>query len=287
MLRGFYRQASMENNKNVFLIESSLDIYDKDHRLNNDFNLREKVMVREVRYSKNYFSHAEQNFFDYHNTLRQLLVWNFTRYKNRFIMERNNFELDTILSLGKQTVYVISSISQKRTGAVLEGTNRFTLYIDSETFAFVKIKNETIAEPGYYLPMPPAHIKGDKSNVLKLHADSHTYSFSDVDGKMYLESATGIMKGHIINEAENKIERDIENDELLVINEVINGHHDVPAKGFMDQGKNLHYQGGGYNAAFWSNYDQVRLVPLTQKQRRELEWEMSLEKQFAGNKIKK
>jgi hypothetical protein len=279
VLKCFFRQINTENNKNVFLIESAVDIYDKKYRLNQRFNLQEQVTINQVRSSKNYFSHQQQNYFDYSNTLQQLLVWNFIRYKNLYIMKRTNFVLDTTLAINDRIIYVISSTSSKFTGTTLEGTNRFTLYIDSEDFSFIKIKNETKAQPGYYLPMPPVPIKGDDSKQLKFTVASHTYAFRSYLGVMYLEKASSLMRGHIIETATNTIDREITNEELLTVNEIVTAPTQPSVKKTMDKGKTLNAHPTVYDPTFW-NDNQVKLVPLTRKQITDLEWEMSLEKQF-------
>jgi hypothetical protein len=233
-----------------------------------------------VRSSKNYFTHADRNFFDYANTLKNLLVWNFTRYENPYIMPRTNFVLDTIVVAGDRPVYVISSISQKYTGTTLEGTNRFTFHIDCENFAFIRIKNETIAENGYYLPMRPVPIKGDKSNVLRFTQAAHSYFFRAYNEKMYLEHASGYLKAHIMDTETGIVEREVADEETLVINEILTENVREPTKNLIQNKKNVKYLGKGYDAAFWSDYEEVKLVPLTVKQINELEWEMPLEEQF-------
>jgi hypothetical protein len=42
-----------------------------------------------------------------------------------------------------------------------------------------------------------------------------------------------------------------------------------------------------YDPSFWSNYDEIKLVPLTKKQIKDLEWEMPLEEQFKMQGIQK
>jgi hypothetical protein len=280
LLKGFFRQLSSENGKYVLLIESALEIYDKGHQLNTTFNLQEKVAIPQSRVSKNYFEHQQQNFFDYHNTLRQLLVWNYARYSNHYVMGRQNFVIDTVTYLHNKPVYVISSTESKYTGETLEGRNRFTLHIDCETFAIHQIKNETIAQPGYFLPARPGFIKGDKSKLLKWTTSSHTYSFREFEGKMYLSNATGLMKGQVINIDNNAVDREVADEELLMINEIKTDRVDVPSKNLMDKKKGINFQNTTYDENFWSDYSQVKLVPLTEKQEQDLEWEMKLEEQF-------
>jgi hypothetical protein len=279
-LNGFFRQLSRENGKYVFLIESDIALYDKAYTLHDKFNLQEKVAIRESRVSQNYFEHQQQNFFDYHNTLKQLLVWNYSRYSNPFVMRRTNFVVDTVTYLNDRQVYVISSTMPKYTGDTLEGTNRFTLHIDCETFAMYQIKNETIAQPGYFLQTRPALIKGDKSKLLKFTIASHTYSFREYQGSMYLSDARGLLAGQIINVDNNSVDREVSSEELLIVNEIKTENIQVPSKNLMDKKKGISFQNTAYDSQFWNDYSQAKLVPLTEKQEQDLEIAMPLEEQF-------
>src|SRR5258708_32072084 len=58
LLKGFYRQINMENGKNVFLVEASVNIFDKKTQLNNNFKLREKVSLNQVRFSDSFFKNT-------------------------------------------------------------------------------------------------------------------------------------------------------------------------------------------------------------------------------------
>jgi hypothetical protein len=137
LLKGFYRQINTENGKNVFLVETSVNIFDKKTQLNNNFKLREKVAVEQVRFSNSFFNNTDSNYFESSNTLTWLLLFNYTKYRNKYAMERTNFVLDSVINFNQHSFYVISS---KEGGKVL--TNKFTLYIDTEDFSFLKIKNE-------------------------------------------------------------------------------------------------------------------------------------------------
>jgi len=280
MLNGFFRQLNTENGRYVLLIESDIGIYDKVYQLNDNFNLQEKVTIHQSRVSKNYFQHQQQNFFDYHNTLKQLLVWNYTRYANRFVMGRTNFVIDSVTYIDNHPVYVISSTESKYTGDILEGFNRFTLHIDCETSAIYQIKNETTAQPGYFIPMRPALIKGDRSKLLKWTSTSYTYSFRGYLGKMFLSDARSLTKGQIVNTDDNSVVREVSNEELLMINEILTKDIKEPTKNLMDKKKGISFQNKTYDSQFWHDYNQVKLVPLTSKQEQDLEVEMPLEGQF-------
>jgi hypothetical protein len=143
-----------------------------------------------------------------------------------------------------------------------------------------QIKNETIAQPGYFLQARPAMIKGDKSKLLKFTIASHTYSFREYKGRMYLSDARGLLAGQIINVDNNSVDREVSSEELLIVNEIKTENIQVPSKNLMDKKKGISFQNTAYDSQFWNDYSRVKLVPLTEKQEQDLEATMPLEEQF-------
>jgi hypothetical protein len=274
-LKGFYRQISSENDKSVLLVEAAVEIYDKKYQLQHGWKLQEKVVVGQVRSSDNYFEHKNENYFDQSNTLSWLLRFNFTRYENRYVMERNNFELDSIQYLNGRLVYSIHS-----TSASVQLTNCFSFLIDAENFSFLKIKNENIANKGYHLQNFDVPINGDKSRVLKLTGSSQTYQFKAVDGKMFLEHAIGYTKGQIIDLKTSRVERELMDENLLVVNEIVTVNTHPPSDNLMDPGQNIGSMEKLYDSNFWKDDDKIKLSPLTKKQRADLEKKLPLSVQF-------
>jgi len=67
---------------------------------------------------------------------------------------------------------------------------------------------------------------------------------------------------------------------LMKFNEIRNENVKVPKGPTVDRSKSLRFQTKEYNPAFWNDYDQVSLFPLTTKQLEDLEHRMPLEEQF-------
>jgi CarboxypepD_reg-like domain len=278
LLKGFYRQINTENEKNVFLVEAAVSIFDNKTQLHNNFRLREKVSVNQMRFSNSLFKNTDPNYFENSNTLAWLLLFDYTKYRNKYVMARTNFVLDSIVDFNQRSFYVIrSKVTPK------ELTNTFTLYIDTEDFSFLKIKNETVANKGYYLQNFNVYTDQEKKKVLKLTASSQTYQFKRHKGKMYLEHAHSYSKGEIINTNTGAIEWNVTDESLLVINEVITDKVKAPESGLMDD-KNIKFNLKPYDAQAWSNYKLVNLIPLTRKQRLDLEQSSPLEEQFNKHK---
>ncbi len=280
LLNGFYRQINTENNRNVLLIEAALEIYDKNYQLNQNLSLREKVVVKQVRSSNSHFKDGTKNYFEQSNTLATLLKFNFTHYKNPYVMGRKNFVLDSVMQLNDRIVYVISS-SKKGDDVA----NCFTFYIDTKTFAFWRIENRNVALPGKFLLNFDVAVKKNRSLVLKLVSATQTYQFEEVGGKMFLSQAVSISKGHVVNSTDNEVVSEVADEDALIINEVQAGEQiNIPNKDLMDNAKNLIFFEKDYSPDFWLNYNLARLIPLTKKQISDLEIEMPLEEQFKQKK---
>ena len=282
LLKGFYRQINTENGKNVFLEEASVNIFDKKTQLNNNFRLHEKVAVNQMRVSNSFFKNTDPNYFENSNTLTWLLLFDYTKHKNKYVMERTNFVLDSIVNFNQHPFYVISS---KADGKVLK--NKFTLYIDTEDFSFLKIKNETVANKGYYVQNFDVFTDNEKTKVLKLTATSQTYQFEKYKRVMFLKHAHSYNEGEIINTKTSTIEWKVTDENLLVINEVTTDNVRAPELFLMDNGKNIKFLARNYDAKFWNDFKLVNLTPLTKKQRSDLEETVPLEEQFKNQSIKK
>ncbi len=282
LLKGFYRQVNTENERNVFLVEASINIFDKKTQLNNNFKLQEKVCLNQVRFSDSFFKNPDPNYFERSNTITWLLLFNYTKYRNKYVMERTNFVLDSTISFNQRSFYVISSTVTPKAL-----TNKFTLYIDTEDFSFFKIKNETVANKGYFIQNFDVFTNPEKTKVLKLIASSQVYQFEKFKGAMYLKHARSFSKGEIINTKTSATEWSVTDESLLVINEVIAGKMAIPASELMDNGRNIKFQAKNYDAKFWSSFNLVNLIPLMQRQQSDLEQSVSLEEQFKNQVGKK
>lgn len=274
-MMAFFRQASLEGDQYVLLVEAALDIYDEKYKLQKKFNLKENIVVRQVRSSNNYFQYENLNFFDGANPIKLLLNWNYTRYENAYAMARKDYQLDSVIYSNDQLVYVISS---SYADSKLE--NRFTLHIDAETYAFVKIKNENKAKGEEVLGVSP--LLADRSKLVGMTRSSQEYTFRTYDGKVYLQNCFSSNTAAIIDKKSGTVERIVSDENLLVVSEIITDGK-MPKAKIMDPNSNIKDQVSQYDASFWEDFQQVRLVPLTTKQKADLERETPLQKQFLEN----
>jgi hypothetical protein len=141
-----------------------------------------------------------------------------------------------------------------------------------------------VANKGYYVQNFDVFTDNEKTKVLKLTAASQTYQFEEFKGRMFLKHAHSYREGEIINTKTSAIEWKVTDENLLVINEVTTDNVKTPESGLMDNGRNIKFLGKNYDARFWSDFKLVNLIPLTQKQRSDLEQNISLEEQFKNHK---
>ena len=118
-------------------------------------------------------------------------------------------------------------------------------------------------------------------------ASSQAYQFERYKDKIFLKHAHSFSEGEIIDSKTNAIEWKVTDENLLVINEVTTDNVKAPGSLLMDNGKNIKFLARNYDEKFWHNFKQVNLIPLTKKQRSDLEEVVSLEDQFKTQVIKK
>lgn len=273
LLKGFFRQLSLEDEKYVLLVEAAFDWYDEKYKLQKKFDLKEKVAIQQVRASHNYFNNQNLNFFDGTNPLKLLINWNYTRYENSYLTSRENFQLDSILKLDTAVVYKVSSSFQNE-----KLSNLFTLYINAEDFSFIKIKNQNEAFDDEYLGFSP--LLTDRSKLVGMKSSSQEYQFTVFEGLSYLHRCISENTAEIVDRKSGKVERVVSDENLLVITEIQTDGITIPKTGLMNPMLNIKDQDFQYNQEFWQDGNQVQLTPLSNRQKRDLERKLPMEKQF-------
>jgi len=112
-----------------------------------------------------------------------------------------------------QVVFVVSLPFED-----LRLTRMTTYYIDSETYSFLKIKNEVVAKEGYYLGYWA--FPKDGAYFFKVKRVSDVYEFENYESKMYLKYASSNALAHIYNSNNDTVEWDFTSEVVLVINEI-------------------------------------------------------------------
>jgi hypothetical protein len=277
---GFVREVWSENNKTVSLLESAVDIYDDGYRAGKkkSINVREKIDLKFARASENYMKSPFKTAAGKYNTLAGALKWNLVKYQRpdkTNDVKAGEAIIENVVSSNNRTLYVVSFISHSASYELWE--RKDTYYIDDETFAIKKFMSREYGRKSDYRspqwPLDSVHSYQAKDAV-------SVYEFEEYQGKMYLKYFNSAGQYDIFNSRTKSVEYEIEGTTMIVVTD-INPVGKKAVVNTMDHKKSLTLQTTTpYNASFWTNYDQVKLVPLTDKQVRDLESKESLTEQF-------
>jgi hypothetical protein len=268
-LEGFFREIEQENGKYVLLTEAAVDIYDRNFDGKRKNHLQEAVDVKEMRRS---LRHGQVNNKDnIGHALADLIENNDVRYNRGMLDTASNvFTLDTITQYHDRLVYSV---------AMHRGTDTGELHIDTETFGILKISMErTSADPAktFY----DERMVG-KDRKLRRNWFRFTVEFGLYDGTLYPRRMHESEMNEFYDAATEQLKiTSIETLEF-VANNIIPGKEDRAAKKLK---YGMMIKPGEYHEAFWKNYNMLKLTPLDEKLIRDLEKDISLQKQFEQQK---
>jgi hypothetical protein len=279
MLNAFYRETHEENNKSVILVEAALDIYDKGYRpISGKPKLNETVNLKNARASKNYrHSIFKNTVVENYNLVLSALRWNMVKYGSsnyRKMLRNTNCILDSVMYSNDKLVYAVSFLSYIPRYPNFERKN--IIHIDAENYAILKYGWEEYAKKGKYSEIPWTLSK-DSPYLSARKRISTTYEYENYDGKMYLKYFDERCYDDILNK-NGDVEFETLGHTTLITTGIETENINPENTGRMAGGKSVYQQTAHYDPVFWQHH--YRLVPLTQKQTRDLEWEMPLEKQF-------
>lgn len=276
---GFIRESWVDNGKTVSLTESAVDVYDDGYRTrkNKSVKVREKVSLKFSRASYNYMNDAFRRYQEKYNALTAALRWNQVKYPNP---DFTNFKskdviLENVVVSNESKLYVVSFITNIASNDWFQ--RKDTYFIDSETFAVKKIEWREYSKNGKYRVKPWSL---DSVRTYNAKDVVTVYEFEEFDGKMYLKYFREHGEADICNSKTKSVEYQLEGDAMFVVTEIQSRRNVPPLNDSMDHDKSLSLQVRPYDAAFWNNYDQVKLVPLTDKQVKDLEMTEGLNEQF-------
>jgi CarboxypepD_reg-like domain len=288
---GFIREAWTENSKTISLVESAVDIYDDGYRERNvkSVKVREKVDLKFTRSSDNNMNAYFRPYLEQYNSLTAVLRWNQVKYPHPDVignLKTKDVILEDVVYANDRVLYVVSFISHSAANKLFERKDRY--YIDAQSFAIRKIEWREYSRNGRYRGIPWSV---DSVRSYQARDVVTTYEFEEFNGKMYLKYYREHGEADIYNTKTKVVEYELEGDAMFVVTEVMKNTNAVKPNDTMDHNKSLSLQTIPYDESFWTNYDQVKLVPLADKQVRDLETTESLNKQFVrsglGQKRKK
>lgn len=264
-LQGFFREIEQENGKYVLLTEAAVDLYDKNFDGKPKRQFQEAVDIREMRRSLRQSGRDSRDNIGM--ALADLIENNDVRYNRGMLtLTRNTFSLDTVMLYRERPVYGITMKNRIDSG---------TLYIDTETYGFVKISMERKSRDKtkkYYYQHPAD--KGQRRGLIWFR---FSIEFENYEHKLYprrmheselieiYDVATGIVKTSFIETLE------------FIVTDIIPDKTNRNARPLK---YGMIINPTEYHPAFWKTYNTLKLTPLDEKLIRDLEKEVSLEKQF-------
>ena len=265
-LQGFFRQIEAENGKYVLLTEAAVDLYDKNFDGRPKRDLQESVDVKEMRRSLRYGSQSKRDNIGI--PLTDLIENNDVRYNRGMLDSANTFSLDTITVYDDQLVYGVS---------MSRGTDSGMLYIDMETFGFLKITMERKSRDKSKNYYDERNIKSGKQRRVWFR---FSVEFESYNNKLYPRRMQESELNEIYDLAGQLRLSSIETLEFIATNI-------IPAKE-NQMAKKLKYgmmiKPTEYNQEFWNHYNVLKLTPLDEKLIQDLEKEISLQEQFDKQK---
>ncbi len=273
MLDGFYRDLKRVNSTYISLLEAAIQVYDNNYeKPRNPSKLREKVSLVKVRKSLGY-DHKFAKYFNQGNLLEEMLTENIVRYYN-FPSQTNS---EANIKRLPPTVYNNSNVH------VLDyhyGNVRLKLFIDTESYAFVRIEQ----------------VIGSKeraiSEVLKykkyLYLDrfvttQKVIEFKKYQGQYYLNYFTLYKRNQWYNQESKRLDYDMELYQELLINNIKPNTEERIKASLKMKKYSLQYQNMPYDKGFWEDYNVIKQTPLNQKIVEDLEQYGTLEHQFLNN----
>ncbi|HTF19975.1 MAG TPA: carboxypeptidase-like regulatory domain-containing protein [Chryseolinea sp.] len=239
MIEGFFRDMQRENDKPVELLEAALRFRYKDYNPG-----YENVEIVEVRRSFNN-RHPVNGTYDRQNSILDLMEDNYVKHRFGPLRVKGwKFNVDSIVTFNKRTVYKISG-----TASASEST---IIYIDSETFAILKLelKNQMVNGQYYrrYLNLPdPYGLQETSFRML--------FEFQEIDHKMYLKYQREEDSYNLLNKTSQEVIIKQSFVKELFVNNVIVNSGDIPAGELMNYNRSVEGQATNYNADFWKYYN--------------------------------
>jgi hypothetical protein len=268
-LEGFFREIEEENGKYVLLTEAAITLHDKDFDGKRKKLLQESVEIKEMRRSLRYSGQGNRDNIGY--ALADLIENNDIRYCRGMLDTMvTSYSLDTITSYDNRSVYGISTSNQD---------DRGMMYVDMETLGILKISMERKSRnenKKYYYD-------SNAGDSLRLGRTWFRFSveFEPYGNKLYARRMHESELNELYNPKTGRIKIISVETLEFIITQVHPGIENKKAKRLR---YGLALKTGEYHAAFWRNYNTLKLTPVNNALIRDLEKEISLEEQFKSQK---
>lgn len=258
----------------VHVIEASVIVNDPGYRKASRGGLNESVILNGVRSSRSYRSEIlTSSVIGNFNLLVSALRCNPVKYRDRRILS-HDFVLDSIIYAGERQLYIIHFFSYIRRFPNFERKN--TLLIDADNYAIHQYSWEEYAKSGRYSEKPWTFTPDSTFQKMRKRIVSK-YEYEEYAGKMYLKYFHEACYEDIFNTKRQKVEFEMLGQTTLVVTDIKATISALDETNAMRPDRTLAAQVSAYSREFWR---ASTLLPLTTREQRDLEWEMSLEEQF-------
>lgn len=289
LFRGFYRDVRDQNNQTSYLVEAAIEAYDYGIQFGKKTK-RKNFFLKGVRASNNYiYPLLVRPIIMRQNRLSQHLQYNYwhRRIVNDFKVKKRTYEIENRIFKGERLLFVVTTKGIAAKGNLadqyldmrFEYVNRY--YIDAETYALHKVEYRESPLEGKYVGIERPY-EGDTLFYSK-KGFNDTYEFEEYDNKMFLKYYEVDYTFDIYNSITNEVFLEMDYNCTFVVTDIVPNADRKPKGVKVNRNANLMLQTEAYDSAFWNIESNAKLVPLTQKQTKGLEREMSLEEQFKSS----
>jgi len=286
IIKGFFRDIRDQNNETVYLSEAAVDVQDRGFIEGKD--LPKKFFLRGVRASKSRINNLLwASYLNSRNSLTLNLEYDFWLTRLKQMIERNQFTIEDIVSKNDQLFYLIRT-EQLNAQTFLADKYKDMKYnlvhkylVETETYAIHKVEVLEVPLQGKYVGIEHPY-EGDTLFYSK-KGWNQVIEFEEYLGKMYLKYNDVSYAFDIVDEKNDKVYLDMAYQFIFITTEIVTDQKVQPEGIKMNRNKPLLLQ-AKYDASFWQNPSNAKLVPLTQKQIQGLEKIEPLEEQFQAKK---
>ncbi len=283
LFKGYYREIIEENKQVIAIIDAAIDIYDKGYKIKaNGKKPREKIILRAVRANAFEIKESFKTDFLQFNSLAAILRWNKIKYptqETEKIIAKSRYKIDSITESSIGMTYIVSTLLSSQTHELV-----ITYHIDALTHSFVKVTYEDKAKNGHYLNQK-WQFSNNRSHYFQAKQTLLAYEFERHEEKMYLSQYSEKSYADIYNNKNKSIEWEFGCSRSLRITDVKPWENKNKYDKAMDGSKALSEQITPYNLGIWEQFDEQKLIPISEDQLQKLESKTPLLQQFQDNSL--
>ena len=283
ILKGIFRDIRSQNGETVSLTEAALDVQDAV------ITSSRKFFIRGLRASQSRVDPLlRSSLLNSGNALTVNMGTHFWLNSLRHRIRKLELEIEDIIYKNDELFYIITSnevvskgdLDEEYKNLKYELIHRYLIH--SETYAIHKVEHLENAIEGKYVGIEPPY-EGDTLFYCK-KGWNQVVEFEEYQGKMHIKYHDVNYAFDILDKKNNEVYLDMAYQFIFTTTEIVTDKSQKPEGIKMSKRDPLSLQAKGYDKEFWEDPGNVKLVPLTQKQIKDLERHQPLEEQFRSKK---